>query len=56
MPKYVLISIMYNDQGDLAVRLQMNWLNLRNNRLKFKTSGELPITFEEFCGIYLKFI
>jgi hypothetical protein len=23
-------------------------LSLRNNRLKFKTSGELPITLEDF--------
>jgi len=28
--------------------LQVNWLSLRNNRLKFKTSGELLITLEEF--------
>ena len=26
----------------------MNWLSLRNDRLKFKTPGELPITLEEF--------
>ena len=25
----------------------MNRLSLRNNRLRFKTSGELPITLEE---------
>ena len=25
----------------------MNWLSLRNDRLKFKTSGGLPITLEE---------
>jgi hypothetical protein len=24
------------------------WLSLRNNRLKFKTSGEIPITLEEY--------
>ena len=26
----------------------MNWLNLRNNRLKFKTAGKLPIILEGF--------
>ena len=26
----------------------MNRLSLRNNRLKFETSGELPITLKEF--------
>ena len=28
--------------------LQMTWLSLRNNRLKFKTAGKLPIILEEF--------
>ena len=28
--------------------LQMNQLSLRNNRLKFKTAGKLPIILEEF--------
>ena len=27
---------------------QLNQLSLRNNRWKFKASGELPITLEEF--------
>ena len=29
-------------------QLQMSQLSLRNNRLRFKNSGELPITLEEF--------
>ena len=28
----------------------MNWLSLRNNQLKFKTSGRLPIILEEFTN------
>jgi hypothetical protein len=32
----------------MARDFQMNWLSLRNNRLKFKASGGLPITLEEF--------
>ena len=28
-------------------QLQMNWLRLRNNLLKFKTAGKLPIIVEE---------
>ena len=34
--------------GRTSSELQMNRLSLRNNRLKFKNSGELPITLEEF--------
>ena len=48
-PKLVNI---YNSQHQWLGRtdgyLQMNRLSLRNNRLKFKTSGGLPITFKEF--------
>ena len=36
--------------GRTGSELQMNWLSLRKNWLKFKTSGELPITLEEFLG------
>ena len=32
---------------ELAVSLQMNWLSSSHNRLKFKTSGYLPIILEE---------
>ena len=32
--------------------LQINRLSLRNNRLKFKTAGNLPINLEEFYRIY----
>jgi hypothetical protein len=32
-------------------KLQMNWLSLRNNWVKFKTSGKLRIILEEF-GYY----
>ena len=32
--------------------LQMNRLSLRNNRLKFKTAGKLPIILEEFYSMY----
>jgi len=28
--------------------VQMNQLSLRNNRLKFKTAGKLPIVLKEF--------
>ena len=31
-------------------KLQMNRLSLRNNRLKFKTTGKLPVVLEEFIG------
>ena len=34
--------------GENCQLSQMNWLSLRNNRLKFKASGELPIALEEF--------
>jgi hypothetical protein len=34
--------------GRTGSYLQMNRLSLRNNRLKFKTAGELPIVLEEF--------
>ena len=34
--------------GRTGSQLQMNRLSLRNNRLKLKASGELPITLEEF--------
>ena len=30
----------------------MNWLSLRNNRLKLETSGELPIILEESIAEY----
>ena len=33
--------------GRTGGKLQMNWLSLRNNQLKFETSGELPIILEE---------
>jgi hypothetical protein len=33
--------------------VQMNRLSLRNNRLKFKTAGELPIILEEFIEEYM---
>ena len=36
------------DWGRTGSQLQMNWLSLRNNRLKFKTAGKLPIILEEF--------
>ena len=36
------------DWGEPTVKLQMNRLSLRNDRLKFKTTGKLPIMFEEF--------
>ena len=34
------------DRGE-PVKLQMNRLSLRNNRLKFKTAGRLPIILQE---------
>ena len=34
----------------------MNPLNLRNNRLKFKTPWKLLLNLEEFYGIYLKLV
>ena len=30
----------------------MNWLSLRNNQLKFKIAGKLPIILEEFIEEY----
>ena len=37
----------FYDGGEPA-ELQMNRLSLKNNRLKFKTAGKLPIVLEEF--------
>jgi hypothetical protein len=34
-------------QGEPAISYGMNRLSLRNHRLKFETSGELPIVLEE---------
>jgi hypothetical protein len=35
-------------QGELAVSYKwLNWLSLRNNRLRFEASSELPINLEE---------
>ena len=34
--------------GRTGSSLQMNRLSLRNNRLKFKAAGKLPIILEEF--------
>ena len=34
--------------GENGSQLQMNRLSLRNNQLKFKTAGKLPIILEEF--------
>ena len=36
------------DRGELAVSYKMSRLSLRNNQLKFKTAGKLPIILEEF--------
>ena len=33
---------------------QVNRLSLRNNQLKFKTAGKLPIILEEFRGDFNK--
>ena len=44
---------MIGENQDLI--LQMNWLSLRNNRLKFKTAGKLPIILEEFIEEYNQF-
>jgi hypothetical protein len=33
--------------GRTVSLIQMNWLSLRNNRLKVETSGGLPITLKE---------
>jgi hypothetical protein len=33
-------------------KFHMNWLSLRNNRLKLKTAGKLPIILEEFIEEY----
>jgi hypothetical protein len=33
--------------GRSGSKLQMNRLSLRNNRLKFKIAGKLPIVLEE---------
>ena len=30
----------------------MNWLSLRNNRLKLKSAGKLAIILEEFIELY----
>ena len=37
-----------SERGEPTAKLQMNRLSLRNNRLKFKTSENLPINLEEF--------
>ena len=34
--------------GENRQLVKMNQLSLINNRLKFKTAGELPIVLEEF--------
>ena len=39
----------------VGLELQMNRLNLRNNRLKLlKTAGELPIVEEDFLEYYTR--
>ena len=38
------------DQGEPTVSYKMNRLSLRNNRLKFKTVGKLPIILEGFIA------
>ena len=40
-------SFDYNDHVSMNGK-NNRWLRLRNNRLKFKTLGKLPIIFEEF--------
>ena len=40
------LYILYKSETDSL--LQMNWLSLRNNRLKFKTARKLLIILEEF--------
>ena len=42
----------YDRDRTSGKKLQMNRLRLRNNRLKFKTSGKLPIILEEFIEEY----
>ena len=42
------MQVAINDRGEPEVKLQMNQLSLRNNRLKFETSGQSPIISEEF--------
>jgi hypothetical protein len=36
-----------NERGEAATSYKTNWLSLRNNRLKFKTAGKLPVVLEE---------
>ena len=43
-----MISRSIYDGGEPAVKLQMNQLSLRNNRLKFKTAEKLLIVLDEF--------
>ena len=54
-PKISLITVpeMWKPwSGRTGSELQMNQLSLRNNRLKFKTAGKLPIVLEEFIEEY----
>ena len=43
-----LTSARFYWSGRTGSYLQMNRLSLRNNRLKFKAAGKLPIILEEF--------
>jgi hypothetical protein len=36
-----------SEQGELTASYKMNWVSLRINRLKFRTSGALLIMLEE---------
>ena len=45
-------SIRFNARGEPTASLPMNRLSLRNNRSKFKTSGELPIILGESMKEY----
>ena len=40
-----------NEQGELNAKLQMNRLSLRNNRLKFKNSGQSLIIVDDLQNI-----
>ena len=42
------LHVHINGQGEPAVSYKLNRLSLRNNRLKFKTAGNLPLILEDF--------
>jgi hypothetical protein len=46
--RFVCVDILNGDERGESTGEQMNRLSLRNNRLKFETSGKLPWILEEF--------